>query len=119
MQSEKSVQNSKPQDLIETESTRIRPIEERTWRSPDRLHVLPGGGGGMYDDDDFWPLKCPSCSHGFTDSIRRIKSRFVSSCPKCSSDFAHEAEQFAFALSEARKGRRNPWWEILRVQPAG
>jgi len=67
----------------------------------------------MYDNDDSWPIKCPRCDHGFTESIGRIKSRLVSSCPMCSLDFAHSREQFLFTLSEARKGRHNPWWEIL------
>ena len=75
-------------------------------------------GSAMYEDHDLWPIKCPNCAHGFTETIGRIKSRFVSSCPKCSSDFAHSAEQFLFALSEAREGRHNPWWEILGAGPA-
>ncbi len=79
---------------------------------------LTRDGGGMYDDSDSWPIKCPSCGHGFTESIRRVKSRLISSCPKCSLDFAHSGEQFLFALSEARKGRYNPWSEILRDRPA-
>jgi len=67
----------------------------------------------MYDDDDSWPVKCPRCDHGFTESIGRVKSRLVSSCPNCSLDFTHSGEQFLFRLSEARKGRHNPWWEML------
>jgi predicted Zn-ribbon and HTH transcriptional regulator len=75
-------------------------------------------GSAMYEDHDLWPVKCPRCAHGFTETIGRIKSRLVSSCPRCSSDFAHSAEQFLFALSEAREGRHNPWWEILSAGPA-
>jgi predicted Zn-ribbon and HTH transcriptional regulator len=75
-------------------------------------------GSSMYEDHDLWPLKCPTCAHGFTETIGRIKSRLVSSCPKCSSDLAHSGEQFLFALSEAREGRHNPWWEILSARPA-
>ena len=67
----------------------------------------------MYDDHDSWPIKCPRCDHGFAESIGRIKSRLVSSCPMCSLDFAHSEQQFSRTLSEARKGRHNPWWEIL------
>lgn len=80
--------------------------------------ALLQGGNGMYDDDDLWPVKCPKCAHGFSDTIGRIKSRLASSCPKCSSDFAHHREQFLSVLSEAREGRHNPWWEILGASPA-
>jgi hypothetical protein len=79
--------------------------------------TLVQGGGAMYDDHDLWPIKCPRCTHGFTETIGRIKSRLVSSCPRCTSDIAHSGEQFLFALSEARKGRHNPWWEILGAMP--
>jgi hypothetical protein len=71
------------------------------------------GGSLMYDDDDSWPVKCPVCGHGFPETIGRIKSGLVSSCPRCSLDFVHSRKQFLFALSEAREGRHNPWWEIL------
>jgi hypothetical protein len=76
---------------------------------------LTRGASGTYDEGDCWPIKCPSCGHGFTETIGRIKSRLVSSCPGCSLDFAHSGEEFLLALSEARKGRHNPWWEILSV----
>jgi hypothetical protein len=66
----------------------------------------------MYGDDS-WPVICPYCGHGFIETIGRIKSRWVSSCPRCSVDFLHNKEQFLFALSEAQKGRHNPWWKIL------
>jgi len=67
----------------------------------------------MYDDDDAWPIECPRCGHGFIEAIGHIKSRLVSSCPRCSLDFAHSGEQFLLTLSDARKGLHNPWWEIL------
>ncbi len=75
------------------------------------------GDRGMYEDDDLWPLKCPWCSHGFTERIGRVKLRLVSSCPECSLDFAHDEQEFFFDLSEAREGRYNPWWEILSDPP--
>jgi hypothetical protein len=75
-------------------------------------------GSTMYDDHDLWPIRCPRCAHGFTETIGRIKSHLVSTCPGCSSDFAHNGGQFLFALSEARKGLHNPWWEILGARPA-
>jgi hypothetical protein len=71
-----------------------------------------------YSDSDFWPVKCPTCEHGFMEKIGQIKSRFVSRCPSCESDFRYEKEQFCFELSEARNGRYNPWWEILRDLPS-
>jgi hypothetical protein len=74
----------------------------------------------MYDDDDSWPVKCPRCYHGFTESVGAIKSRLASSCPVCSFDFAHCEKQFSVTLSEARRGRHNPWWEILAsLNPTG
>ena len=48
---------------------------------------LTRDGGGMYDDGNSWPIKCPSCGHGFTESIEYVKSRLISTCPKCSSNF--------------------------------
>ena len=68
----------------------------------------------MYEDDDYWPILCPSCGHGFMETVGQIQSRLVSGCPKCSLDFAHRGEQFLLKLSEARKGQHNPWWEVLR-----
>ena len=74
----------------------------------------------MYDDHDLWPIKCPKCDHGFTECIGGVKTRLVSTCPMCSLDFAHCAEQFSFTLSEARRGRHNPWWDILAsLKPIG
>jgi hypothetical protein len=86
-------------------------------RTPQRKIALHQGGSGMYEDDDYWPVKCPSCGHGFTESIRHIKSRRVSDCPRCSLKLAHRRKDFSFLLSEARGGRYNPWWEVLREWP--
>jgi hypothetical protein len=87
------------------------------YEAPPRFLGIPRpstrGGSRMYGDDDSWPVKCPSCGHGFAETIGRIKSRLVSTCPRCSLDFVHSRKQFLFALSEAREGRHNPWWEIL------
>ena len=79
--------------------------------------TLTSGGSRMYGDEDSWPVKCPSCGHRFTETIGRIKSRLVSSCPSCLLDFVHSRKQFLFALSEAREGRHNPWWEIIASKP--
>ena len=67
----------------------------------------------MYDDDDSWPVICPSCGEGFIETIGHIKGRLVSNCPRCLLDFVHSRKQFLFALSEAQAGRHNPWWEIV------
>jgi hypothetical protein len=32
----------------------------------------------------------------------------------CSNDLGHSTEEFHLALSEARKGKLNPWWDMLR-----
>ena len=74
-------------------------------------------GGSMYDDDDSWRVVCPSCGHGFTEIIGRIKTRLASRCPKCSSDFAHRREHFLSALSEAREGRHNPGGRCSKSRP--
>jgi hypothetical protein len=68
----------------------------------------------MYEDEDFWPIRCPHCGHGFTAKIRHLKSGVVSECVSCSNDLGHSTEEFYLALSEARKGRLNPWWDMLR-----
>jgi hypothetical protein len=68
----------------------------------------------MYEDDDVWPIECPHCGHGFTAKIVHLKSGAVMKCVGCSRDIGHSAEQFHLSLFEARKGRHNPWWEMLR-----
>jgi hypothetical protein len=68
----------------------------------------------MYEDEDVWPVRCPYCGYGFTAKIRHLKFDFISKCPACSRDLGHSTEQFHVALSEARRGKHNPWWEMLR-----
>ena len=68
----------------------------------------------MYEDEDVWPVRCPLCGHGFTAKIRHLKSGVVSKCVSCSSDLGHSTEEFYLALSEARNGKLNPWWEMVR-----
>ena len=68
----------------------------------------------MYEDEDVWPIRCPHCDHGFTAKIRHLKSGVVSKCVSCSNDFGHSTEEFYLALSEARNGKLNPWWDMLR-----
>jgi hypothetical protein len=38
----------------------------------------------------------------------------VSKCVSCSSDLGHSTEEFYLALSEARNGKLNPWWDMVR-----
>jgi hypothetical protein len=68
----------------------------------------------MYEDEDVWPIRCPHCGHGFTAKIRHLKSGVVTKCVGCSNDLGHSTEEFYLALSEARKGKLNPWWDMLR-----
>jgi hypothetical protein len=68
----------------------------------------------MYEDEDIWPVRCPLCGHGFTAKIRHLKSGVVTKCVGCSNDLGHSTEEFYLALSEARKGKLNPWWDMLR-----
>jgi hypothetical protein len=34
----------------------------------------------------------------------------------CSNDLGHSAEEFYLALSEARRGKLNPWWDMVREE---
>jgi hypothetical protein len=68
----------------------------------------------MYEDEDVWPVRCPHCGHGFTAKIRHLKSGVVTQCVGCSHDLGHSTEEFHMALSEARKGKLNPWWDMVR-----
>jgi hypothetical protein len=68
----------------------------------------------MYEDEDVWPIRCPLCGHGFTAKIGHLKFGYMTKCAACSHDLGHSTEEFHVALSEARKGKHNPWWEMLR-----
>jgi hypothetical protein len=68
----------------------------------------------MYEDEDVWPIRCPHCGHGFTAKIRHLKSGVMRECVGCSNDLGHSTKEFYLALSEARKGKLNPWWDMLR-----
>jgi hypothetical protein len=68
----------------------------------------------MYEDEDVWPVRCPHCGHGFTAKIGHLKWGVVTTCVSCSSDLGHSTEEFYLALSEARNGKFNPWWDMLR-----
>jgi hypothetical protein len=67
----------------------------------------------MYEDEDIWPIRCPHCGYGFTSKIRHLRSGVVSKCISCSNDVGYSPEEFYLALSEARKGKLNPWWDML------
>jgi hypothetical protein len=68
----------------------------------------------MYEDKDVWPIRCPHCGHGFTAKIGHLKRGVVTTCVGCSNDIGHSTEEFYLALSEARNGKFNPWWDMLR-----
>jgi hypothetical protein len=68
----------------------------------------------MYEDKDVWPIRCPHCGHGFTAKIGHLKRGVVTTCVGCSNDIGHSTEEFHLALSEARNGKLNPWWDMLR-----
>ena len=68
----------------------------------------------MYEDEDIWPIRCPLCGHGFTAKIRHLKLGVVTRCVSCSRELGHSTEEFYQALSEARQGKLNPWWDMLR-----
>jgi hypothetical protein len=68
----------------------------------------------MYEDEDVWPIRCAHCGQGFTAKIRDLKSGVVSECVGCSNDLGHSTEEFYLALYEAREGKLNPWWDMVR-----
>jgi hypothetical protein len=68
----------------------------------------------MYEDEDVWPIECLHCGHGFTAKIKHLKSGIVTKCLGCSSDLGHSTDEFYLALSEARNGKLNPWWDMFR-----
>jgi DNA-directed RNA polymerase subunit RPC12/RpoP len=70
----------------------------------------------MYEDEDFWPFKCPYCLHEFTEQIVRINAGTEVRCPDCRTRFTDHHKQFAVALAEARNGAFNPWRNMVRVQ---
>jgi hypothetical protein len=67
----------------------------------------------VYEDEDFWPIRCPHCGHGFTAKIRHLKSGGVAKCVGCCNELGHSTWEFHLALAEVRKGKLNPWWDIL------
>ena len=68
----------------------------------------------IYEDEDVWPIRCARCGHGFTAKIAQLKFGLITKCVACSHDLGDSTEEFLVALSEARKGKHNPWWEMLR-----
>jgi hypothetical protein len=46
--------------------------------------------------------------------FKHLKSGVVTKCVGCSHDLGHSAEEFYLALSEARNGKLNPWWDMVR-----
>jgi DNA-directed RNA polymerase subunit N (RpoN/RPB10) len=69
----------------------------------------------MYEDEDIWPIRCPHCGHGLTTKIRHLKSGVVTKCVGCSNELGHSTGEFHRALSQARRGKLNPWWDMLRT----
>jgi DNA-directed RNA polymerase subunit N (RpoN/RPB10) len=69
----------------------------------------------MYEDKDFWPIKCFKCGEEFAEEIGGLKTATMFRCPSCGLNFHHPTEQFLLALSEAREGRLNPWRDMLRL----
>ena len=66
------------------------------------------------EDEDVWPIRCPHCGYGFTARIRHLKSGVVGKCVSCSNDLGRSTAEFHLALSEARNGKLNPWWDMVR-----
>jgi len=72
----------------------------------------------MYEDQDFWPIKCPSCGNEFTKQIGWLKSASTYRCDGgagCEINLRHPAEEFLLALAQARNGKLDPWGNMLRL----
>jgi hypothetical protein len=72
----------------------------------------------MYEDEDLWPIKCPSCGHEFTEKIGWLKTATVYRCSGaggCNVTLRHPTEQFLLALAEARDRKLDPWGDMLRI----
>ncbi len=69
----------------------------------------------MYEDEDFWPIKCFQCKEEFVEKIGRIKAGEETRCPNCGIRYTHPTEQFLLALAEAKQGRHDPWRDMLRL----
>jgi hypothetical protein len=62
----------------------------------------------------FGPLGAHTAATGSTAKIKHLKSGVVTKCVGCSNELGHSTGEFHLALSEARKGKLNPWWDMLR-----
>ena len=58
----------------------------------------------MYDDNAAWPLKCPSCLHGFEEKIAQLKASNEIRCPICKTALQYEPKEFLRILNQPRPG---------------
>jgi hypothetical protein len=71
----------------------------------------------MYEDQDLWPIKCPSCGEEFFKQVGWLKTHTAIRCPGegCATTIHTSAEEFGLALAEAKKGRFDPFRGMLRL----
>ncbi|WP_298884151.1 hypothetical protein [uncultured Bradyrhizobium sp.] len=83
----------------------------------------------MYDDQDFWPFKCPRCGEEFKKEVGWLKARAKGlhidiKCPGivsrlgpilCANTLRYDAVEFRSLLVEAKAGRFDPWRDMIRV----
>jgi hypothetical protein len=70
----------------------------------------------VYEDKDFWPIKCPDCLNEFTEEIGRMKAGAEIRYPDCKIILTDPAKQFLVHLAKARNGELDPWGHMIRLQ---
>jgi hypothetical protein len=71
----------------------------------------------MYEDDDFWPIKCPACGQEFTKKVGWLKEHRTVKCPGngCPNTIIVGSEEFNRMLAQARDGSFDPYMGMMRL----
>jgi hypothetical protein len=71
----------------------------------------------MYEDDDFWPIKCPACGEEFLKKVGWLKTHRSIKCPGsgCPTTIEASPEEFSRALIKAKQGMFDPYREMMRL----
>ena len=74
-------------------------------------------GDVMYEDDKFWPIKCPACLDEFEERVGWLKTQTEVKCPGkgCSNTITLDKEAFSHRLTQARQGLFDPYREMMRL----
>lgn len=54
----------------------------------------------MVDDDEAFPITCPSCGNHFQESVGRMRAQTRVRCPECAINLCYYPEDLARALEE-------------------